>query len=77
MKQGKFTALLLCVLTVQAQGAFKKEEEAFARRQGELDRQCEAARAEKLAPLRERLFKTDERQARYLKPMGWGAASWS
>lgn len=53
---GKFTVLLLCVLTVQAQGAFKKEEEAFARRQSELDRQCEAARAEKLAPLREAAF---------------------
>jgi hypothetical protein len=56
MKQGRFTVLLLCILTAQAQGALKKEEEAFARRQAELDRHCEAARAEKLAPLREAAF---------------------
>ena len=56
MKQGTCALWLCCVLATQAQGAFKKDQEAFALRQAELDHQCEAARDEKLAPMREAAF---------------------
>ena len=54
--QGRLTVLLLCMLAFQAHGAFKKDDEAFALRQAELEQRCEAARSEKLAPLREAAF---------------------
>ncbi|QUE76283.1 hypothetical protein [Stutzerimonas stutzeri] len=54
--QGRLTVLLLCMLAFQAHGAFKKDDEAFALRQAELEPRCEAARSEKLAPLREAAF---------------------
>jgi hypothetical protein len=58
MKQGRqLIVLLLCAFTLQAQGAFKQDEEAFAKRQNVLDHQCEAARNEKLQPIREASFR--------------------
>lgn len=58
MKHGRqLTVLLLCVLSLQAHAAFKKDEEAFVKRQEQLNRQCQAARDEKLAPIREAAFR--------------------
>ncbi|WP_217477559.1 hypothetical protein [Stutzerimonas stutzeri] len=54
--QGRLSVLLLCLLAAHTHAAFKKDEEAFALRQAELERRCEAARSEKLAPLREAAF---------------------
>lgn len=56
MKQGWVTVFMMCALVGPAHGAYNADKKAFAFRQDELDRQCEAARAEKLAPLREATF---------------------